>query len=120
MEGIIFKRDNKVIGLFNDKSEFKTKSFHYILEFLISKSYFKTKKQCGVKIKNDLKLFYSEDNYTFLYKDVKFEKNVLEFNVIEKIVKESVKSNNFICYKVTELSKPIPFLNIKEFLNKNE
>ena len=120
MEGIIFRRDNKILGLFNDKSEFKTKSFHYILDYLISKSYFKTKKQCGTKIKDDLKLMYSEDNYTFLYKDIKFEKTTFLFNIIEKIIKESQSDSNFICYKNTELSRPIAMLDIKDLLNKNE
>jgi hypothetical protein len=119
MEGILFKRDNKILGLFNDKIEFKTKTFHHILDYLISKSYFKTKKQCGTKIKNDLKLFYSENDYTFLYKDIKFEKTTFKFNVIEKVVKE-IKSNNFICYKITELSKPIVSLEVKDLMNKIE
>ena len=110
------------VGVFDDKKVFKTKSFHYILENLISKGYFKTKKQCGVKIKDDLKLLYDNDDYTFMYKDTKFSKIILELNELEsvKIEKKVIDDNIFVVYTLQELTKPIEMLDVKDLYNKNE
>ena len=122
MSIIILSMNGNNVGVFDDKKVFKTKSFHYILENLINRGYFKTKKQCGVKIKDDLKLLYDNDDYTFMYKDVKFSKIILELNELEsiKIEKKVIDNNIFVIYTLQELTKPIAMLDVKDLYNKNE
>ena len=121
MAVIVFSQNDKNIGAFDDKKQFKTKSFHFILDTLISKGYFKTKKQCGMKIKDELKLLYEEGNYTFMYKDVKFSKNVFDLNELEVVqIKKKVISNLFIQYTIETLSKPLEMIDVSQFYNKNE
>ena len=122
MSIIILSMNGNNVGVFDDKKVFKTKSFHYILENLINRGYFKTKKQCGVKIKDDLKLLYDNDDYTFMYKDVKFSKIILELNELEsiKIEKKVIDNNIFVIYTLQELTNPIAMLDVKDLYNKNE
>ena len=111
----IFKENGNIIGAFDDKKNFKIKTFHRILDTLINHGYFKTKKQCGTNIKEDLKLLYSETDYTFIYKDCKFEKITLILNEIEKIeIVRDQTENVFISYSLSTLNKPIEFLEVKD------
>jgi hypothetical protein len=122
MSAILFSQNDKIVGIFNDKNVFKTKSFHYILDVLIGKGYFKTKKQCGMKIKDDLKLFYEEPEYTFIYKDVKFSKSSYEMNSLEVIetIKKEIENNIFVVYDISSLGAPLEMLEVSDLYNKNE
>lgn len=115
MSVIIFKENDKIMGVFDDKKSFKNSSFHYILDVLIKKNYFNTKKQCGVNIKEDLKLLYSEENYAFIFKDYKFEKITMELNHIEtiNIPKQKIESDIFVFYTIATLNKPIQLLELE-------
>lgn len=121
MSVIVFSQNDKNIGVFDDKKVFKSKSFHFILDTLISKGYFKTKKQCGMKIKDDLKILYEDSDYSFIYKDVKFSKNVFIPNELE-IVKIEKKDDDsvFVIYTIETLNAPLDMLDVTEFYNKNE
>ena len=46
--------------IFDDKAKFKTSTFHYILHTLLSTKLFKTKKECGMAIKEELKKMSAE------------------------------------------------------------
>ena len=123
MSIIIFSENDKNVAVFDDKKIFKTKSFHYILDTLINKGYFKTKKQCGMKIKDDLKMLYDGEDYTFIYKDIKFSKTAFDLNTLEivEVEKKKVVENGiFIVYTLQDLSKPIEMLDVTELYNKNE
>lgn len=122
MSAILFSQNDKIIGIFNDKNVFKTKSFHYILDTLIGKEYFKTKKQCGMKIKDDLKLFYEEQEYTFIYKDMKFSKVSYQMNELElvEIVKKEITNNIFVMYDIGTLGTSIEMLEVSDLYTKNE
>ena len=121
MSVIIFKKNNNITGIFDDKKVFKTSSFHFILDILLGKQYFKTKKQCGVAIKEDLKLLYSEEDYTFIFKDCKFEKHTMKLNYIEtiNIPKQKIESDFFVFYTTLTLNKPIQMLEVESlYTNK--
>lgn len=122
MTALLFKENDKIIGIFNDKKIFKTSTFHYILDIMLEKKYFKTKKQCGVKIKEDLKLFFSEENYTFIYKDCKFEKLSMKFNHLEiiNIPKQKIQSDIFVVYTIATLNKPIELLEVESLFSSKE
>ena len=122
MSVIVFSKNDKNIGVFNDKKDFKTKSFHYILDSMINEGYFKTKKQCGVKIKDDLKLLYESEDYTFIYKNIKFSKFTFELNNIEviEVKKKTIENSIFIVYNLDELNKPLEMLDVEDLYNKNE
>ena len=122
MSIIVFSENDKNVAVFEDKKAFKTKSFHYILENLINKGYFKTKKQCGMNIKDDLKLLYDDNDYSFTYKDVKFSKQLFELDTLEivKVEKKIDENNIFIVYTLQDLSKPIEMLDVSDLYNKNE
>lgn len=120
MSTIVFQENDKTIGVFDDRNIFKTKSFHYILELLINKGYFKTKKQCGVKIKDDLKLLYDDSEYTFKYKDIKFGKLLMEMNTLDMPVKPvaNLEDALFICYSISDISKPLDMLDVKDLFTQ--
>ena len=120
MSIIVFSKNDKSIGVFNDKNTFKTKSFHYILDVLIKNGHFKTKKQCGMKIKDDLKLLYEDDEYTFQYKDIKFSKIVFNVNELEIVKLQNKAKNLFISYTIETLSKSLEMFDVSNFYNKNE
>jgi hypothetical protein len=122
MSPILFSQNDKPIAVFDDKKIFKTKSFHYILDSLIKRGYFKTKKQCGMKIKEDLKLLFEEGDYSFIYKDMKFCKQIFEMNDLQ-IVKEEkcvLESNIYIVYNLQDINSPIEMLDVTDLYNKNE
>jgi len=118
MSVFVFKENEEIIGVFDDKTKFKNSTFHYILDCLISKGIFKTKKQCGIKIKEDLKLLYSENNYTFIYSGIKFSKTELRINKINRIIipKQYISDINFIYFGKYEISKPLPLLPLDDLL----
>lgn len=122
MNVILFFKNEKIVGIFNGKNIFKTKSFHYILDVLIAKGYFETKKQCGMKIKDDLKLFYEEQDYTFIYKDIKFSKTSHEMNSLEVIetIKKEIENNIFVIYDINSLGAPLEMLEVSDLYNKND
>ena len=120
MTAIVFSQNDKNIAVFDDKNAFKTKSFHYILDTLISKGHFKTKKQCALKIKEDLKLLYGEDIYTFIYKDVKFNKVCFITNDLEVVKIEKKIDDTFVFYTIETLTKPLEMLEVSDLYNKNE
>ena len=122
MSVILFSENDKVMGTFDDKKSFKTKTFHYILSSLIDKGYLKTKKQCGTTIKEDLKLLYDDSDYTFMFKDIKYSKKTLELNILEFLKEEKVSMEdiNFIVYKLVDIDKPLELLEVSDLYNKNE
>ena len=133
MTAIVFKLDGELFGVFDNKKDFKNISFHYILDYLISKGFYKTKKQCGNAIKEDLKMLYSEENYVFVRNSVKFEKQSITMNKIEqKIVKpekttsKSIDSipkitsseNNYVFYSISDLAKPVKMIDISKYITE--
>ena len=122
MSTILFSQNDKPIAVFDDKKIFKTKSFHYILDSLIKQGYFKTKKQCGMNIKSDLKLLFEEGDYAFMYKDMKFSKQLFELNNLEilKEEKKIIENNIYIVYTLQDLNSPIEMINVTDLYNKNE
>ena len=122
MSAYLFKENDEIVGIFDDKTKFKNSTFHYILDSLISKGMFKTKKQCGLKIKDDLKMLYSENNYSFLYNGQKFTKVTMDMNKVLclTIPRQYTSEINFIFFKKEDLVKPIPLLSVSDLLKKNE
>jgi len=132
MSATIFKLDGELLGVFNNKKDFKNTSFHYILEYLISKGFYKTKKQCGNAIKEDLKLLYSEETYVFTYNSIRFEKQTLTMNKIGKKIEPPVKmkikddvhipkistgvSGNYVFYTISDLTKPVKLIDVSRYL----
>lgn len=109
-----------VVGIFSDKNEFKQQSFHFILDTLINNNLFVNKRECGVAIKNDLKVLYSSVNYSFCYNGHKFSKMTNELNTIRyiSIPKQYSVDTKFIVYKPDELSKPLAMLSIDDLITK--
>jgi hypothetical protein len=121
MSVIVFSQNDKNVGVFDDKKVFKSKSFHFILDTLINKGYFKTKKQCGMKIKDDLKILYEDSDYAFTYKDIKFSKTVFVTNELEIVkIEKKTDDNVFVVYTIDTLNSPLEMLDVTEFYNKNE
>ena len=114
---LLFNCNDIPVGIFDDKNKFKTTTFHYILDTLISANLFTTKKECGISIKSDLKKLYSEDNFTFKYESFKFSKRSMELNVVAISIPKQYSSNtNFLFFKESELDKPIPLLPLDELI----
>mgnify|MGYP003646603336 FL=1 len=122
MSPILFSQNDKPVAVFDDKKLFKSKSFHYILDILIKQGYFKTKKQCGMKIKEDLKLLFEEDDYTFIYKDIKFSKQIFEMNELVIVKEEKCVLDNviYVYYSLEDINKPIDMIDVADLYNKNE
>ena len=122
MSPILFSQNDKPVAVFDDKKAFKSKSFHYILDSLIKQGYFKTKKQCGMKIKEDLKMLFEEGDYTFIYKDMKFCKQMFEMNELEIVKEEKCVIDNvtYVFYALEDINKPIDMLDVTDLYNKNE
>lgn len=118
MSVFVFKENEEIVGIFDDKTKFKNSTFHYILDSLISKGIFRTKKQCGLKIKEDLKLLYSENSYTFIYSGIKFSKFEFGLNKIDRIIvpKQYISDINFIYFSKSEILKPLPLLPLDDLL----
>ena len=135
MVATVFKIDGELVGVFDNKKDFKNTSFHYILDYLISKGFYKTKKQCGNAIKDDLKLLYSEENYVFISHSIRFEKQTFRMNKIERKIEKPVKeikkeedkdevsipkissgtSGNYVFYSISDLSKPVKLIDVKRY-----
>ena len=122
MSIILFSQNDKTVAVFDDMKKFKTKSFHFILDSLIKQDYFKTKKQCGMKIKTELKMLFEEGDYTFIYKDMKFSKQIFDLNDLEIVKQEktSIENNIYIVYTLEDINSPIEMLDVAELYNKNE
>ena len=105
----IDKNNMKIIGIFDDKTLFKHKSFHYILDRLIQEKYFKTKKNCGENIKGNLKNFYKEENFSFSHEKLTFSKKSLILNKIDELKKEK-KKMKYIVFTKQELNKQLDML----------
>ena len=115
---ILFSCNDIPVGIFDDKKKFKTITFHYILDTLISAKLFKTKKECGITIKSNLKQMYSIDNFSFKYDDFKFTKVSMEMNnIVISIPKQYSSNTNFLFFRDTELDQPIPLLTLGELIN---
>ena len=134
MAATIFKLDGELVGVFDNKKDFKNISFHYILDHLIAKGFYKTKKQCGNAIKEDLKLLYSEDNYVFTTKSIRIEKETMKMNCIEKPIEKPKpekpkeeksddisipkQGSNYVFYTISDLSKPIKLIDVSRYLTQ--
>lgn len=137
MAATVFKLDGEMVGIFDNKKDFKNISFHYILDYLIAKGFYKTKKQCGNAIKEDLKLFYSEETYAFISNSVKFEKLTFSMNKINKKIETPVKeekievkdevsipklsldpTGNFVFYTISDLTKPVKLIDVKRYFSE--
>lgn len=111
MHTLIFKYNNKIVGVFDDKNIFKHSSFHFILDLLISAKLFDTKKECGLVIRKELKQLYSEPDFTFTYNNHVFDKKTLETNKVVLTIPRPYRSeHDFIFF--TDINKPIPMLSI--------
>jgi hypothetical protein len=107
-----------VVGIFNDKGEFKQKSFHFILDVLIDSNLFVNKKECGLAIKNELKSMYSMSEYSFSYHGHKFSKFTNEINKIHYIYipKQYSVDTKFILYNIDQLNEPLPMLGFTDLI----
>ena len=105
----MYKNNSKIIGVFDDKTLFKHSSFHYILDRLIEEKYFKTKKKCGETIKDELKNFYKEENYSFSHVKLTFSKKCVILNKIEESKKEK-KKLKYIVDSKDQLNKQLDML----------
>lgn len=137
MAATVFKLDGEMVGIFDNKKDFKNISFHYILDYLIAKGFYKTKKQCGNAIKEDLKLLYSEETYAFISHSIKFEKLTFHMNKINKKIETPVKeekievkdevsipklsldpTGNFVFYTISDLTKPVKLIDVKRYFSE--
>lgn len=111
MYTLIFKYNNKVVGVFDDKNIFKNSSFHFILDLLISVKLFDTKKDCGLAIRKELKQLYTDPDFTFTYNNHVFDKKTLETNkVVISVPKPYHSEHDFIYF--TDINKAIPMLTV--------
>ena len=80
---------------------------------------FKTKKECGMSVKEELKKMYSEENFTFSRRDYKFDKISLQMNRIANIYpRDNISSDTrFLFYRENELNISIPLLSVAELIN---
>lgn len=124
MSAYIFKINGDIHGVFDNKKDFKNITFYRILDELIGKGGYKTKKQCGNAIKEDLKLFYSEDNYSFVSDYINFEKECLVMNKVIKIEEKTINipkietqtDSNYIFYSLSDINKPVKLIDVSRYL----
>lgn len=111
MYTLVFRYNDKIVGVFDDKSVFKNTTFHFILNLLISAKLFDTKKECGIALREDLKQLYTDSDFTFTYKSHEFNKKTLETNkIVVTIPTPYYSEHNFIFF--TDINKAIPMLSI--------
>ena len=118
MCALLFKCNDQIIGVFDDKIKFKTSTFHYIINTFLAAGMFKTKKECGMSVKEELKKMYSEENFTFSRRDYKFDKISLQMNRIAiSIPRQYSSDTRFLFYRENELNISIPLLSVTELIN---
>jgi len=125
MSAYIFKINGEICGVFDNKKDFKNITFYRILDELMSKGSYKTKKQCGNAIKEDLKLFYGEDNYSFISEKIQFEKECLEMNKIIKSEEKTINipkietqtESNYVFYSLSDLNKPVKLIDVSRYIS---
>ena len=124
MTAYVFKISGDIHGVFDNKKDFKNATFYRILDELMGKGGYKTKKQCGNAIKEDLKLFYSEDNYSFISDHINFEKECLVMNKIIKVEEKTINipkietqtDSNYIFYSLSDINKPVKLIDVSRYL----
>lgn len=124
MTAYVFKISGDIHGVFDNKKDFKNVTFYRILDELMRKGSYKTKKQCGNAIKEDLKLFYSEDNYSFISDYINFEKECLVMNKIIKTEEKTINipkieiqtQSNYIFYSLSDINKPVKLIDVSRYL----
>lgn len=124
MTAYVFKISGDIHGVFDNKKDFKNATFYRILDELMRKGSYKTKKQCGNAIKEDLKLFYSEDNYSFISDYINFEKECLVMNKIIKTEEKTINipkieiqtQSNYIFYSLSDINKPVKLIDVSRYL----
>ena len=121
MSVIVFKIDEVVVGVFDNKVDFKNMSFKYIIEHMMSKYKFETRRNCGLTIKEDLKMLNREENYTFTVIDSKFERRTLLLNTIKDNIHKPKQSKPkqappYKVYKLCDLVKPISLIDISRYI----
>lgn len=124
MSAYIFKINGDIHGVFDNKKDFKNITFYRILDELMGKGCYKTKKQCGNAIKEDLKIFYSEDNYSFISDHINFEKECLVMNKVIKIEEKTINipkietqtDSNYIFYSLSDINKPVKLIDVSRYL----
>lgn len=124
MTAYVFKISGDIHGVFDNKKDFKNVTFYRILDELMRKGSYKTKKQCGNAIKEDLKLFYSEDNYSFISDYINFEKECLVMNKIIKTEEKMINipkieiqtQSNYIFYSLSDINKPVKLIDVSRYL----
>ena len=107
---LVFKYNDKIFGVFDDKNTFKNETFHFILNLLISDNKFTTKKECGLAIRNELKQLYTNSDFSFTYNNHVFTKKTFETNKLSSISPPYRSEHDFIFF--TDINKPIPMLAI--------
>ena len=112
MKLIIFYENLEIIGIFSDYEEFKKKSFYYMIDSLVCKELYKSRKQAAKSMKIKLKEFYAQgkeiktDHYVWSRKKI-------EENIITKNIKvESHKKDEIIIIKtnIKDYNSDIPLL----------
>lgn len=111
----------EIVGIFDNKGDFKQKTFHFILDKLLENNLFVNKKECGLAIKSDLKALYSTDNYSFGYHGHVFSKITSEPNQIRyiSIPQQYSATTKFIVFRPDDLQKPLKMLTIDDLIVKN-
>lgn len=120
MAFILLEEDN-IVGVFDDKEKFKRTTFNYILERLMEVGKYESKKQCGMKIKEDLKLLYGDFEYSFVHEGLKFTKKLFEMNnvknpIVVPNIDMTISKHCFMYYNLSELNKPLPLHDISKYL----
>jgi len=119
---LLLLENDKVVGVFDDKEKFKRTTFNYILDRFMEVGKYESKKQCGVKIKEDLKLLYGDFEYTFVHEGIKYTKQIFEMNklvdpiVVPRIEEDTKSKHKFLYYTLPELNKPLPLHDISRYL----
>lgn len=112
MKLIIFYENSEIIGIFSDYEEFKKKSFYYMIDSLVCKELYKSRKQAAKSMKIKLKEFYAQG------KEIKtdcavWKREKIEENIINKNIKiETQTKNEIIIIKtnIKDYNSDIPLL----------
>jgi hypothetical protein len=119
MSVIIFELDEVIVGVFDNKVDFKNMSFNYIIDHMMSNHNFETKRKCGLSIKDDLKMLNIEENYSFIVKNNNFKKQTLLLNKIKVNISkkpEPKQTSSYKVYNAIDLTKPITLVDISRYI----
>ena len=88
-EVFLFQQNEKVLAVFDNFVKFRKVTFHYILDYLVKNSLFKTKLDAGKNLKKNFSNFYGKNKIPLEYKELTWKCGIFILNEIESDEKEN-------------------------------